>query len=233
MGDTVAMRKSVDGTIPTDRVTFIGDSDIEFWEEFGNFTKHFPDAVNIGIGGGTMMDLAQHIEGTMLAVTPKDFVVACSGENDFFDDTRTAKSVFKNFQKAVDVILRSKNKPRLIWLSTKPEPSSKAFYKKYTIYDDLVKEMAEALAKEKEAPPIVVMDMWALLKSNGNQRSNYNAEDGLHMTTQGYDFVTPLVQAVIAGKIGKTRGEWCLSTPAASKDGAGYVSEPAPAAPTA
>jgi len=180
---------------PTDKVVFFGDSDIDYWD----ISKDFPDAVNCGIAGATCRDAATHVAALVEAGRPKDFVVFISGENDI-DSCRTpVEPIFKDLQKVVEVIIQSANKPRVIYISTKPEPATRKFHTLYERYDSLVKEYAAELASASPTPclpPLVVIDAYQGFHALGNPRDLYQ-KDGLHLSGKGYDHLVRWVKAAM------------------------------------
>lgn len=169
---------------PCDRVVFFGDSDIEYWQ----VEADFPGAVNLGIGGATVREAARHASAMAAAVRPKGFVVFVSGENDFEDDDTEAEPLFEHFKTVIEALLASVHHPRVIYLGTKPEPSTKELHAGYQRYDALIKDYATQLEFEAPAgspPPLVVIDSWSRFHGMGNPKSLYR-KDGLHLSRQGY-----------------------------------------------
>eukprot|EP00747_Dinoflagellata_sp_TGD_P137435 gnl/TRDRNA2_/TRDRNA2_175687_c1_seq1.p1 gnl/TRDRNA2_/TRDRNA2_175687_c1~~gnl/TRDRNA2_/TRDRNA2_175687_c1_seq1.p1 ORF type:complete len:318 (-),score=33.91 gnl/TRDRNA2_/TRDRNA2_175687_c1_seq1:31-984(-) len=188
MGDTVSRRACGEGPLPTDCVVFVGDSDIEYWEDSG-WSSSFPDAVNIGMGGATIREAARHVESMVAAMRPKGFVVLCSGENDMEPDSEV-EPLYDMWKFTVETILASDHKPRIIMLSTKPEPDSTELYDNYKIYDDLIKDYCESCSD------VVFIDLHGAFNEIGNPRELYR-DDGLHMTDMGYEIVTARVKAIM------------------------------------
>lgn len=177
---------------PTDRVIFFGDSDIEFWD----ISEDFPDAVNCGIGGATCREAAIHVSELVKAGRPKDFVVFISGENDMDSRKTPVEPIFENFKKVVEVIIESANKPRVIYITTKPEPSTKKLHALYERYDTLIKEYAAELASASHnpcSPPLVVIDAYHGFLELGNPRDFYQ-KDGLHCSKKGYSHLVRWVK---------------------------------------
>ena len=188
MGDTVSRRACGDQPLPTDCVLFIGDSDIEYWEDSG-WSSSFPEAVNLGMGGATIREAARHVESTVAAMRPKDWVVLCSGENDMDEDT-DVDPLFDMWKFTVETILTSEHQPQVITLSTKPEPDSEELYDNYKIYDNLIKDYCES------SDNVYFIDLHEAFSTIGNPRDLYR-DDGLHMTDMGYEIVTALVKEIM------------------------------------
>lgn len=191
MGDTVSRRAFGDEPLPQDCVVFFGDSDIEYWED-SNWSSSFPGAVNIGMGGATIQEAARHVESMVAALRPKGWVVLCSGENDIEEDSEV-EPLFDMWKFTVETILASEHKPRIVTLSTKPEPDSKELYANYKIYDDLIRDYC------KSCSDVIFIDLheaFNVIECYGNPRELYR-DDGLHMTDMGYEIVTARVKAII------------------------------------
>lgn len=188
MGDTVSRRACGEGPLPTECIVFVGDSDIEYWEDSG-WSSCFPGAANIGMGGSTIREVARHVESMVVAMRPKGFVVLCSGENDIEPDSEV-EPLFGMWKFTVETILASAFKPRIIMLSTKPEPDSTELLDNYKIYDDLIRDYCQSCSG------VVFVDLHEAFNDIGNPRELYR-DDGLHMTDMGYDIVTARVKAIM------------------------------------
>eukprot|EP00927_Polykrikos_kofoidii_P056663 TRINITY_DN50749_c0_g1_i1.p1 TRINITY_DN50749_c0_g1~~TRINITY_DN50749_c0_g1_i1.p1 ORF type:complete len:352 (+),score=45.13 TRINITY_DN50749_c0_g1_i1:73-1128(+) len=198
MGDTVSRRALCDGgDLPCDRVVFVGDSDIEYWEDSG-WGDHFPECINIGMGGATIREAARHVANMVEVLRPKDFVVLCSGENDMEDADTPVGPLFEHWRYVVEAVRQSTHSPVVIMLSTKPEPQSAELYPAYNEYDSLIKSCVDEMAVAAEGPPpVIFIDLWGTFHAMGNPRSLYR-DDGLHMTDEGYAIVTQLVKEAMA-----------------------------------
>jgi len=159
---------------------FIGDSDVDYWASATNF----PDAYNVGIGGYTCRQVKKEV-GSMLSVFGPSWLVLVCGENDLY-----GASVTKTFAFFEDIVAAANREGiRVLYLGTKPEPSTRELHAEYRQYDALIKEHAAQLASGAAAasspPPLVVVDVYAGFEALGNKRSFY-ARDGLHLSGQGY-----------------------------------------------
>lgn len=115
-------------------ILFAGDSDIEGWAT----AAEFPKSVNVGVGGATCANVAKKAEGHISAYAPSTVVLVC-GENDLAYGASVAKTM-KRLTKAIDRL--SSGGARVIYIGTKPEPSTKNLHKKYRNYNEKVRALA-------------------------------------------------------------------------------------------
>jgi len=157
---------------------FIGDSDIDLWASAATF----PEAYNVGIGGYTCRDVKQEV-GSMLSVFGPSWLVLVCGENDL-----SSASVAKTFSRFEDIVAAANAEgARVLYLGTKPEPSTSELHDEYQQYDALIKEHAAHLADgaASSPPPLVMVDVYAGFEALGNPNSLY-AADRLHLSSEGY-----------------------------------------------
>lgn len=174
------------GEIGSNSVTTLlaGDSDVEGWPS-NKWKRAFgSDGVNEGVGGWTCEKLNKRIDGFLTTYDPYWVVLVC-GENDL-DDHGDVSKTFANFKQVVDKILA--NGARILYVGTKPEPSTKSLHDEYRKYDKLIKALARDLAADTTAtePPLVMVDSYASFEEIGNKKKYYD-EDKLHLSKKGYD----------------------------------------------
>jgi len=157
---------------------FAGDSDIQYWpNDMRNEVSS--DSVNKGVGGYTCARLAKKIGGMLKKYTPEWTVLVC-GENDM----PNWKKAFRNFKKIVKKI--NKSGSRVLYIGTKPEPSTTNLHSKYRKYDQKIRAYTASLAGTADRPPLVMVDSYKGFEDLGNPNDLYS--DGLHLSRKGYGY---------------------------------------------
>ena len=112
-------------------VLFIGDSDIEYWSKAAVSTWiAFPNSNNVGVAGFTCAQVLSELDAHLARYAPSTAVLVC-GENDLI--STSASTAFSRFVQVVERIIASG--ARVVFLSTKPEPSTDSLHAKYRDYD--------------------------------------------------------------------------------------------------
>ena len=106
-----------------------------------------------------------------------------------------------HFQEIFQAVTSSANKTQLIYITTKPEPSTKGLHPKYQEFDVGVKKHVAELplseaGHEAGNPPVLIVDAWAGLKARSNHPSFYG-RDGLHLSRKGYNLLNQWVKAAM------------------------------------
>merc|ERR1712224_73606 len=164
-------------------ILFAGDSDIELWKYTNQL---YPNSVNRGDGGSTCQQWTNRIDRFLTKFKPSTVVLVC-GENDLAEGDSPAQ-VFRNFQKLVTKITESG--ASVVYLGTKPEPSTKRLHSKYRSYDALIREYYE----QQETKNLVMIDVYPSFVELGNPRNLY-ARDRLHLSKNGYNYWNLWLQA--------------------------------------
>jgi len=183
------VRSSLDLEQPESGIIFVGDSDVDYWRESSSVT--FPGSFNYGIAGYTCQQVQKDLRDLLKVVKGVKFIVLVCGENDL---TNSSPSVtFKRFRKVYQKA-RRKN-IRVLMMGTKPEPDTGNLHRKYRNYDNRLKVLAQKEAEKnlKDGPPFIFVDVYKAFKSLNNPRSLY-AEDGLHLSAEGYAYWNTWVQ---------------------------------------
>jgi len=162
------------------KVAFIGDSDVDYWH---TTELVIPGSYNYGVGGYTCKNVIAEIDNLLDTVSPNVIVLVC-GENDL--DKKSVDKTFKNFK---EIVGKAKSRDiQVIYLGTKPEPSTKSLHKKYRMYDTKIKEWAVTLFDEaaNNPTPLTVIDVYPVFDAHENKKDLYYS-DKLHLSDDGYD----------------------------------------------
>ena len=189
---------------PTGRVVLFGDSDIARWrdaEDEPSLRELAGGAgvARVGVDGATMKDVAAFAPALVRDYEPAA-VVVCAGENDLAGGGAPL-DVLVGFRRTVGAC-RAADAARaaaipVAFLSTKLEPSTAAeLGGAYGEANRLVREWAESQEQ------VAYIDTFArFCDGEGRPDPRYFAEDGLHLSREGYrawvDLVAVGVRALI------------------------------------
>eukprot|EP00747_Dinoflagellata_sp_TGD_P030812 gnl/TRDRNA2_/TRDRNA2_134882_c0_seq3.p2 gnl/TRDRNA2_/TRDRNA2_134882_c0~~gnl/TRDRNA2_/TRDRNA2_134882_c0_seq3.p2 ORF type:complete len:110 (-),score=17.97 gnl/TRDRNA2_/TRDRNA2_134882_c0_seq3:19-348(-) len=91
--------------------------------------------------------------------------------------------------------------PRIVYISTKPEPATRRLHEAYRKYDDMICALAQKVGPSR----LVVIDSWTPLADlDEAERYRYFARDGLHLSAEGYSVWTRWVNEVLETDVGAT-----------------------------
>jgi hypothetical protein len=155
-------------------VLWMGDSDTDYWNNTGWIA---PGSYNVAVGGFTCEEVLNDFDTMVETFDPITIIMTC-GENDLPD--ATVEDTFARFSTIVDKA--SVLGIGLIAFGTKDEPDTSEPWQKYVEYNSKIVALAESLSRS-----LVFVDANAGFKAVGNHGSLY-AEDGLHMSSEGYAY---------------------------------------------
>jgi len=176
---------------------FAGDSDIDYWQT----DAVFPDSVNEGVGGSTCRGVSNRIDAQLADYEPEWVVLVC-GENDLIGGGVT--NTFNTFMEVVDKIVATG--ARVVYMGTKPEPSTTFFHSKYRQYDakirDKVIEMDSSNAPD-QPPPLVMVDVYPVFDTIENSDPGLlYRNDNLHLNNIGYSYWNTWATTALADSVG-------------------------------
>lgn len=163
---------------PADPIVFAGSSSISLW----NTAERFPGLpiVNRGFGGSQMTDVNQHVKETVLRYSPK-IVVLYAGDNDI-NAGRTNDQVFAEYETFVRAVHGADSTADIVFLPIKPSLQRWALWPRMRDVNERVRVYAKANAHLHSIDLATPM-----LGPDGKPRPELFVEDGLHMTSAGYD----------------------------------------------
>lgn len=170
-----------------DAILLIGSSSFTKWTDVANY---FPDKtiINRGFGGSRLTDLNFYANDLLNPYQPKQIIVYC-GENDFADNHQLKAEVvadrFKTFYKKI----RQKfPNIEVDYISIKYSPSREKLWPQMK---EANKKIAAFMKKEPNAEFIDITKV--MQDSNGKVRKDLFVEDMLHMTPEGYQLWTSVM----------------------------------------
>lgn len=172
---------------PKDAILLVGSSSFTKWKDVANY---FPEKtiINRGFGGSRLTDLNYYANDLLNPYQPKQIIIYC-GENDFADNAELKAEVvvdrFKTFYKKI----RAKfPKIEVDYISIKYSPSREKLWPQMK---EANKQIAAFMKKEKKSEFIDITKV--MQDSNGNVRKDLFVEDMLHMTPEGYQLWTSVM----------------------------------------
>ena len=180
---------------PKDAVLFVGSSSIRGWK----LDKYLPNvkAINRGFGGSQMSDSLYYADRIVIPYFPKAIVVY-AGDNDIAKG-KTAEQVTEDYAAFVKKVRSNLPKTRILFVSIKPS------IKRWKLVDEMRKanEMISALTLDDPLQDFIDIDT-PMIGSDGKPRTELFAEDGLHLSHEGYLLWSKRTLAVLNKKPAKT-----------------------------
>lgn len=172
---------------PKDAILLVGSSSFTKWTDVANY---FPDKtiINRGFGGSRLTDLNDYANDLLNPYQPKQIIIYC-GENDFADNDKLKADVVVNRFKTFYKKIRAKFPDiEVDYISIKYSPSREKLWPQMKIAN---KKIAAYMKKEPHAEFIDITKV--MQDSNGNVRKDLFVEDMLHMTPEGYQLWTSVM----------------------------------------
>lgn len=172
---------------PKDAILLVGSSSFTKWMDVANY---FPDKtiINRGFGGSRLTDLNDYSNDLLNPYQPKQIIIYC-GENDFADNDKLKADVVVNRFKTFYKKIRAKFPDiEVDYISIKYSPSREKLWPQMKIAN---KKIAAFMKKEPHAEFIDITKV--MQDSNGNVRKDLFVEDMLHMTPEGYQLWTSVM----------------------------------------
>jgi len=172
---------------PSNSILLVGSSSFTKWQDVSNY---FPGKtiINRGFGGSRLTDLNFYSEDLLSPYQPKQIIVYC-GENDFADDAELKSDVVVDRFKTFYTKIRAKfPNIQVDFISIKYSPSREKLWPQMKQAN---KKIAKFMKKEKNADFIDITKI--MNDANGNVRKDLFVEDMLHMTPEGYQLWTKVM----------------------------------------
>ncbi|KUJ52280.1 GDSL-type esterase/lipase family protein [Chryseobacterium sp. JAH] len=172
---------------PSNAILLVGSSSFTKWQ---NVSDYFPGKIiiNRGFGGSRLTDLNSYSEDLLNPYQPKQIIIYC-GENDFADDAQLKADVVVDRLKVFYKKIREKfPNIQVDFISIKYSPSREKLWPQMK---EANKKIAKFMKKEKNAEFIDITKI--MNDANGNVRKDLFVEDMLHMTPEGYQLWTKVM----------------------------------------
>jgi lysophospholipase L1-like esterase len=178
---------AADAALPPPRgeIVFVGSSTIVDWDT----ARYFPGLriVNRGLWGSSLADAVRFVERLVIPHQPR-LVVLYAGDNDI-DAGRTTEEVTVQFERFVRAIHARLPQTRIVYIGIKPSPQ------RWITIDRMraTNAMIRAVCARDDRLAFVDVD-GVMLGWDERPRRELYAEDGLHLSPQGYELWSSLVR---------------------------------------
>jgi len=172
---------------PKDAILLIGSSSFTKWTDVADY---FPGKtiINRGFGGSRLIDLNYYADDLLNPYQPKQIIIYC-GDNDFADNNQLkAKEVVNRYKTFYKKIREKFPNIEVDYISIKYSPSRENLWPQMK---ETNKKIAAFMKKEPNAEFIDITK--AMEDANGNVRKELFVEDMLHMTPEGYQIWTKMM----------------------------------------
>ena len=180
--------------VPESPILFYGSSSIRLWE---SLEHDFPDlpVVNSGFGGSTLAACVYYFDRLVVPLRPRSLVVY-AGDNDL-GDGQMPDAVLASLQTLQEKVKAQLGETPLAFLSVKPSPARAAIQGRI----GAVNEGARRLLAGR--PQSFFVDVFTpMLDNGGRPRPALYADDGLHLTEDGYALWTQMVHCYLPRLVG-------------------------------
>ena len=176
---------------PPGGTVFYGSSTIVRWD----LKKYFPElvAINRGFGGSQMADARYFVGRVVIPLRPRA-VVVYSGDNDLARG-ETPEKIAAEFRELCRLIHSQLPQTRIIVLGVKPSLARAHLLEKQRTVNQMLRAICES------DPPLHFVDTEkVMLRADGSIREELLAEDGLHLSEEGYRVWSEALRPLLAEK---------------------------------
>ncbi|HWD88580.1 MAG TPA: GDSL-type esterase/lipase family protein [Mucilaginibacter sp.] len=160
-------------------IIFYGSSSIRLWTGIYNDFKDMKP-INLGFGGSTLAACVWFFERVMASYQPKRFVIY-AGDNDL-GDGRHPEEIFIFFQELVVRVNKRFGNIPCYFISLKPSPARRGQLDQYKFTNMIISREIAAYDNNWK-----FIDVYGkMIDPQGNPRGKYFADDGLHLSMDGY-----------------------------------------------
>ncbi len=169
---------------PAGEVVFVGSSTIRLWD----LAAAFPDikAINRGFGGSEMRDATRYVDRIIVPYSPRT-VVVYAGDNDIM--ATPSEEIAIQFERFVRAVHARLPQTRIVYIGIKPS------LLRWAQVDRMrqANAMIRAFCGRDDRVAFVDVDQ-AMLGWDEKPRPELYVQDGLHLTSQGYQILNALVR---------------------------------------
>jgi lysophospholipase L1-like esterase len=175
---------------PKGQIVFVGSSTIVDWDA----AKYFPDLkiINRGLWGSSLVDTVRLVDRIVLPYQPR-LIVMYAGDNDI-DSGQTSEEVTVQFERFVKLVHARLPQTRILFIGIKPS------LQRWTTVDRgrLTNDMIRAFCSRDDRVAFLDVD-GVMLGWDEKPRKELYADDGLHLSAQGYQLWTAILRPFLAG----------------------------------
>jgi lysophospholipase L1-like esterase len=170
---------------PKGQIMFVGSSTMVDWDA----GRYFPDLriINRALWGSALSDAVRLVDRLILPHQPRT-VVIYAGDNDI-DGGRTTEEVAVQFERFVRAIHAKLPQTRIVYIAIKPSPSRWITVDRMRAANVMIRQFCGRDDR------LAFLDVdGAMLGWDERPRSELYADDGLHLSPQGYQLWTTLLR---------------------------------------
>jgi lysophospholipase L1-like esterase len=175
---------------PTGAILFTGSSSIRLWDHINSYFPGFT-IIQRGFGGSGLTDLNHFVEDIITPYKPKQ-VVIYSGENDIASGRFKPADILNKFIVDLNKIRNDLPDVNIVYVSVKPSIKLKSFRSVINESNNLIKKFLSSTNNTE------YVDVYhRMLDNDGKPRRDLFREDGLHLTTKGYEVWSVAIRPVL------------------------------------
>jgi lysophospholipase L1-like esterase len=174
-------------------ILFLGSSSIKLW----NLESYFPGykTLNRGFGGSQISDSLYYAERVVFPYSPR-MIVFYAGDNDI-NAGKSPRAVFDDYLAFTSKIRQHSPQTRIIFIAIKPSLRRWHLVEKMRKTNRMIEEFS------KLEPCLDFLDIDAsMIGSDGRPRQELFVEDGLHLSSLGYQLWTEALIPLLHRKEG-------------------------------
>ncbi len=173
---------------------FYGSSSIRLWDSLASdFSSYKP--VNLGFGGSTLAACTWFFDRVMVGYQPERLILY-AGDNDL-GDGRHPEEIFLFFQQFAERVNKRFGALPCYFISLKPSISRWGQISQFSFTNGLISDEIK-----NNHPNWTWIDIYsAMLNENGYPKVEYFENDGLHLSKQGYQLWTNIIQNSLLNNI--------------------------------
>jgi lysophospholipase L1-like esterase len=167
------------------QIVFVGSSTIRRWD----VASYFPDLkiINRGIDGTELSDALKHIDRLVLRYEPR-LVVMYAGDNDI-GSGKLSEQVSVDFERFVRAVQTRLPETRILYIGIKPSPLRWLQVDRMRLANQVIRTICERDDR------LAFLDFDNLMLGwDEKPRRDLYAEDGLHLSPQGYQLWTAVLR---------------------------------------
>ena len=169
---------------PTKATLFVGSSSIVMW----NSAVRFPSVplINRGFGGSHVSDVNHYVEETVLKYLPAT-IIFYAGDNDL-GAGKSVTQVFEDYQEFVETVSEELPESEIVFVAVKPSIRRWSLWPQMKELNEQVQSFSGLHSNLQYADIATPM-----LDEDGKPMPELFVQDGLHMTSAGYDIWTDVL----------------------------------------
>ena len=169
---------------PTKATLFVGSSSIVMW----NSGERFPSVplINRGFGGSHVSDVNHYVEETVLKYLPAT-IIFYAGDNDL-GAGKSVPQIFEDYREFVETVSEELPESEIVFVAVKPSIRRWSLWPQMKELNEQVQSFSGLHSNLYYADIATPM-----LDEDGKPMPELFVQDGLHMTSAGYDIWTDVL----------------------------------------